>query len=158
MDNSVNPPHNDVLRLRDFAPDDQASVRALILTGLGEHWGWIDETRNPDLDDISAHYTGETFLVAHRGDTLIGTGALVAEGEATGRIVRMSVAAAERRAGIGTLILRELEARAVQRGFRLIVLETTATWGEVIAFYVRNGYRALGERDGDMHFEKVSVP
>lgn len=93
--------------------------------------------------------------MAYRGQTLIGTGALIREDEATGRIVRMSVAIAERRAGVGTLILRELEARAKQRGFRRIVLETTATWDEVIAFYVRNGYTTLGERDGDRHFEKL---
>jgi hypothetical protein len=33
-----------------FRPEDQAPVRTLILTRLGEHWGSIDAGLNPDLD------------------------------------------------------------------------------------------------------------
>ena len=35
--------------IRAFEPRDQAAARQLILAGLGEHFGWIDETCNPDL-------------------------------------------------------------------------------------------------------------
>jgi len=78
-------------------------VRRLILTGLGEHFGWIDETRNPDLDDIAAHYTerGHTFVVAEMHGEIVGAAALKTEDETTGRIVRMSVAQSHRRQGIG---------------------------------------------------------
>jgi ribosomal protein S18 acetylase RimI-like enzyme len=141
--------------IRDFQPVDQPAARTLILTGLGEHWGWIDETLNPDVDDIATNYAGETFLVAYDGDQLIGTGALIHEADGEARVMRMSVAAAARRQRIGSQILEALIERARQRGYSKIVLETTATWSEVIAFYRRHGFRELGERDGEMHFERL---
>ncbi|MGC8781077.1 MAG: hypothetical protein ACP5UQ_09455, partial [Anaerolineae bacterium] len=67
--------------IRPFAPTDQPAVRRLILEGLGEHFGVIDETLNPDIDDIAAHYTarGHVFLVAVADDEVIGSAALVIE-------------------------------------------------------------------------------
>src|SRR5262249_6135936 len=60
---TVEPDH---LIMRPFAPEDQQAAQALILAGLGEHFGWIDERRNPDLVDIAASYAppDSTFLVA----------------------------------------------------------------------------------------------
>lgn len=138
--------------IRPLAPGDAAAARALILGGLAEHWGYLDERLNPDLDDIAAHYAGALFLVAEVNGELIGTGALIAEGPATGRIVRMSVAREKRRHGIGRLLLDALLAAARQRGYRRIVLETTATWEDATAFYRRAGFRPVAERDGDLHF------
>ncbi|CAA9269377.1 MAG: hypothetical protein AVDCRST_MAG93-2561, partial [uncultured Chloroflexia bacterium] len=40
------------LAIRPFTPADQKAARDLVLDGLGEHFGWIDTSRNPDLDDI----------------------------------------------------------------------------------------------------------
>lgn len=42
----------------EFHPVDQEAVRSLILAGLGEHWGYIDEGLNPDLRDIASTYGG----------------------------------------------------------------------------------------------------
>ncbi|MBX3065815.1 MAG: GNAT family N-acetyltransferase [Anaerolineae bacterium] len=140
--------------IRPFTTGDQAEVRTLILAGLGEHWGWIDETKNPDVDHISAHYAGETFLIAQLGDQVVGTGALIHEQDGAARIVRMSVDKSLRRAGIGSRILRALIAAARQRGYQRIVLETTATWDDAIDFYKRHGFRVIGVWDGDMHFER----
>jgi hypothetical protein len=69
------------LRIRSFQARDQKTARQLILAGLGEHFGWIDETRNPDLDDIAANYVdrGSTSLVAEIDGKLVGTAALIAE-------------------------------------------------------------------------------
>lgn len=66
---------------RPFEPRDQDAVRRPILTGLGEHFGWIDETRNPDLDDITAHYTelGHIFVVAEINGELVGVTTLKTE-------------------------------------------------------------------------------
>src|SRR5690242_17481186 len=41
------------LVLRQFAPHDASAMRQLVLAGLGDHFGIIDETMNPDLDDIT---------------------------------------------------------------------------------------------------------
>jgi ribosomal protein S18 acetylase RimI-like enzyme len=138
--------------IRQLAPADAAQARALILEGLAEHWGTLDARLNPDLDDIPASYADGLFLVAEIGGVLAGTGALIPEEPGAGRIVRMSVAREKRRHGIGRLLLDALLAAARQRGYQRIVLETTATWDDAIAFYRRAGFRSVAERDGDLHF------
>lgn len=143
---------DDGVTIRPFRPEDQAAAKALILAGLVEHFGYLDPTKNPDLDDIAATYAGGTFLLAWRGDEIVGTGALVHEREGVARIVRMSVDAPVRRRGIGTQVLQALCEHARAAGYRQIVLETTSTWHEVVAFYRRNGFRLVGSWDGDTHF------
>jgi GNAT superfamily N-acetyltransferase len=138
--------------IRPFRYEDQAAARGLILDGLVEHWGFLDPSKNPDLDDIASTYAAGTFLVAWQGDELVGTGALVREAEGVARIVRMSVAVHVRRRGIGTLILEHLCGEAQAAGYAQIVLETTSTWEDAVAFYQRNGFRVIGSRDGDTHF------
>lgn len=143
---------NDVVVER-FAPSDQSVARALILAGLEEHWGVLDPSLNRDLDDIASSYANGVFLVARLNHQLIGAGALVPEAEDVGRIVRMSVARAHRRFGVGTRVLEKLLDQARSRGYRKIVLETTASWDDAISFYLRNGFRLVARRDGDTHFE-----
>jgi len=146
----------ETIEIRPFHPRYQTEVKQLILAGLADHWGTLDLSLNPDLNDIARSYASETFLVAFQGETVVGCGALVSEEGLAGygRIVRMSVNKANRRQRIGQQILRELEETAVQRQFHKLVLETTATWQEVVAFYQANGYRIIEHRDGDTHFEK----
>lgn len=138
--------------IRPFRPEDQAAAKDLILAGLAAHWGFLDPTRNPDLEDITSTYADATFLLAWQGDEVVGTGALVHEEEGVGRIVRMSVAAHLRRRGIGRLLLKRLCEQARAAGYRRLVLETTSTWEETIAFYERQGFQRVGVWDGDTHF------
>ncbi|MDT8304964.1 MAG: GNAT family N-acetyltransferase [Anaerolineae bacterium] len=138
--------------IRPLMPADAPAARALILEGLAEHWGTLDARLNSDLDDIPASYASGLFLVAEIGGALAGTGALIPEEPGVGRIVRMSVAREKRRQGIGRLLLAALLAAARERGYQRIVLETTATWEDAIAFYRRAGFGPVGERDGDLHF------
>lgn len=146
----------EAIEIRPFHPHHQAATKQLILAGLADHWGTLDHSLNPDLNDITRSYAGETFLVAVQAGEIVGCGALVKEEglEGYGRIVRMSVNKAKRRQGIGQRILRELEETAVRRQFHKIVLETTSTWQEVVAFYLANGYHIVDHREGDTHFEK----
>ena len=145
------------ITLHDFQPTDQTAVKDLILAGLVEHWGTLDPSKNPDLDDISCSYAGAVFLVAHCQGQIIGTGALVPRQDGTAEVVRMSVAQDWRRRGIGRTILHALVERARQSGFQRIILETTATWQEVIAFYLRLGFRITHYKDGDVYFELTLV-
>lgn len=138
--------------IRTFRPEDQEAARALILRGLAERWGELDETMNPDLDNIARHYTDGVFLVAVSAGQIVASGALIPESEGVGRIVRMSVARSRRRQGLGRRMLYALCERARAVGYRQLVLETTATWADAIAFYRAHGFRPLGERAGDMHF------
>jgi ribosomal protein S18 acetylase RimI-like enzyme len=90
------------------------------------------------------------------GEEIIGCGALIKEEGMAGygRVVRMSVKKENRRQGLGQLILHHLQIAAKQRQFHKIVLETTQTWAEVVAFYQANGFHIVGRKNGDTHFEK----
>lgn len=148
-------PSPDSLTLLPFQPADQPAVKALILAGLAGHWGVLDPHKNPDLDDIAASYKDAYFLVARLEGEIVGTGALLPRAAETAEVVRMSVAAGMRRQGIGRRILEALCAEAEARGFRRVILETTATWSEVIAFYQAFGFRITHYQDGDVYFELV---
>ena len=41
------------IRISEFEPSDQAAARRLILDGLAERWGVLDESLNPDLNEIT---------------------------------------------------------------------------------------------------------
>ena len=142
--------------LREFAKSDQADVQSLILAGLGEHWGSIDSSLNPDLEDIAASYAAGFVVVAELAGVIIGSGMLVPHADGTAEVVRMSVASGARRIGVGRLILDELRRRAIETGIRRLVLETTAAWDGVVAFYKNYGFSLTHIQDSpfgpDAHF------
>ena len=135
-----------------FQPENQAAVKDLVLAGLTGHWGTLDPDKNPDLNDIQETYASAIFLVAWHQNRIVGTGALIPGPDHTAEIVRMSVAAEMRRKGIGRMILQELCASARSGGVRRLVLETTDTWHEVIAFYQRFGFQITHYSNGDVYF------
>jgi len=136
------------LLIEPFSSADQQQVKRLILAGLAEHWGFVDESMNRDLDDIAASYHNGVFLVGKVDGVVVGTGALIPRSRGVGEIIRMSVTKEIRRTGIGRRILGELIARASQLGLKRIVLETTAAWREVVAFYVANDFTITHATEG----------
>lgn len=147
----------DQVTIRRFDVADQDAAKQLVVEGLGERWGWIDPTLNPDLNDIAGTYAGGVFLVGYWGDTLVATGALLPETTPEGidalRVVRMSVRADLRGQGIGRRMLDALLDYAREQGCTLVVLETTSTWTDAVRFYRRNGFQRVEERDGDTHMQ-----
>ncbi len=144
------------MRIRPFHPQDQTAVKTLILAGLVEHWGTLDPTLNPDLNDIARSYANSTFLVVILNEEIVATGALIleeTEGISTGRIVRMSTNKRHRRQGVGYKLLDALCKAAKDTGYELIVCETTSTWQNVITFYLNYGFEIIGEWGGDTHFQ-----
>ncbi|MCL0056989.1 GNAT family N-acetyltransferase [Dehalococcoidia bacterium] len=99
-----------VLDIRPVDETTQEHARVLILSGLGERFGYIDEMLNQDLNDIVANYVEKAhiFLIGTIGNEIVCTGALVQEDQSTGRVVRMSVAKEYRRRGFGTAMLQRL--------------------------------------------------
>src|SRR5262245_37794287 len=95
-----------MLSLRLFRQSDQTAARALIEEGLGEHFGFVDRSANPDLIDIATFYARppSAFFVAEIDATLVGTTGLIVE-RARGRLVRVAVAAEHRRSGIAAALL-----------------------------------------------------
>src|SRR5262245_42822366 len=129
------------LRLRDFAKADQEQVRTLVLAGLAGHWGSVDEGLNPDLHDIAESYGAGRTVVVESHDRIIGTGTVLPRTADAAEIVRMSVDAAERRQGVGRWIVAALLDTARCWGKTRVVLETSAHWDEVVAFYVACGFQ-----------------
>ena len=135
-----------------FKQEYQAQAKKLVLAGLEEHWGVLDISKNPDLEDIGTSYINGLFLIALRDNEVVGTGAIVPRLNNTGEIVRMSVAIHLRRNGIGKMLLDELCNHAKKTGYTKIILETTETWQEVIEFYKNYGFQITHYRDGDVYF------
>jgi ribosomal protein S18 acetylase RimI-like enzyme len=137
------------MRIRPFAPADQAAARTLILEGLREHWGWLDPSLNPDLDAITASYTtpGHVFIVAEIERLLVGTGALKIDGD-IGQIVRVSVSPQCRRCGIGRALIAALLKIARTRGLTRVWMETNDDWRDAIGLYLQCGFQEYDHRDG----------
>ncbi len=134
----------DDVRLRSFQPADQAVVRALILAGLGSRFGTVDESLNPDVDDIQGFYVqaGETVLVAEHGGRLVGSGVLHRENgsDRVGRIVRVSVADFMQGRGLGKRISQALLEAARVRQFQQVLVETNADWTSALRLYQGLGF------------------
>lgn len=95
-----------------------------------------------DLAALSAPQI--TFVTAHRGEALLGCGALKALDEAHGELKSMRTAAAHLRQGAGAAILEHLLALARARGYRRVSLETGsgAPFEAALALYRRYGFTA----------------
>ena len=144
------------ITLRPFGPADQDAVRRLVLAGLVEHWGRLDETKNPDLRDMQQTYVaaGHTVLVAEAAEpagSIVGTGTLVIETPTRGRIVRMSVDASLRRQGLGRRMVAALLDAARSRGLREVVVETTHDWHEAVGLYGSCGFEEYDRDPEDVH-------
>jgi ribosomal protein S18 acetylase RimI-like enzyme len=137
------------MRIRPFASTDQTAARALILEGLREHWGWLDPTLNPDLENITASYItpGHVFLIAEIGHVLAGTGALKIDGDDC-QVVRVSVSPQCRRRGIGRALVAALLEAARARGLVRVWMETNDDWNDAISLYRHCGFREYDRREG----------
>jgi N-acetylglutamate synthase-like GNAT family acetyltransferase len=127
--------------IRPFVPRDQLECRQTILNGLAEHFGFIDESRNPDLNDIEKSYlaAGNDFYVAECDGRIVGTvGLLFEPGRA--RIVRMSVAKSHRKQGVATALLDKCIAVAKDRELPEIVAFTEPHWSNAVGFYHAYGF------------------
>ncbi len=143
------------LEIRDFAREDQAAVRSLILEGLRGHFGdAFDASFNGDLDDIAASYVARgCFLIATIEGAIVGTGALVLEDAESARVVRMSTAAPHRRTGVGSAVLTALVKRARDAACERVALATNTGWADAIAFYQAFGFTETVRSDAGVSFE-----
>lgn len=92
-----------------------------------------------------------TFLVAFRGGAPVGCGALRTVGDGAGEIKRMYVVPAARGSGLGSALLRALEAEARALGLGRVVLETGHRQPEALRLYQAAGFvstDAFGEYVG----------
>jgi ribosomal protein S18 acetylase RimI-like enzyme len=83
------------------------------------------------------------FVVASSDGQPVGCGGVQQLTATTGEIKRMWVHPACRGAGLGTRLLRHLEAEAVELGYQAVRLDTNGTLTEAIALYERAGHRRI---------------
>ncbi len=140
---------------RPFSPADQTAAKALILDGLEEHWGELDLTLNPDLNDIQANYINSSgaFIIVEDAGKIVGTGGLLPENDTAIRIVRVSVHKHYRRMGMGQTITACLVDLAHQSRYTKVLVETTDTWKPAIQLYKSFGFVEVDRYDGDVHME-----
>lgn len=137
------------MTMENLTAATQSEVRALILEGLAEHWGDLDESLNADLNDmLSTYAAGRTLVVRNAEGTIVGTGTIRPVPDERAEIVRMSVGRDARRLGVGAMIVEELVATARTWNCVAVVLETTTAWTEVVAFYESCGFVVTGTVGG----------
>lgn len=142
-----------MLRIRHFVKTDQYTCRNLILDGLAEHFGVIDQTLNPDLNDIGRSYLdrGHRFLVAEELGVIVGTAALLLDNNNHPRIVRMSVAKTARRKGVASALLNDLIKEAARIDADAIEAHAEPDWTDAVGFYLMSGFQKVGEDAVDIH-------
>jgi predicted GNAT family N-acyltransferase len=121
-------------------PADTAALRAEAYAL--RHRVFVEEQKVPEELERDALDAEAFHAVALDGPRCVGTGRLVRQGSGVGRVGRMAVDAAHRRAGVGARVLEALEARARAEGLAEIELHAQCY---VEAFYRRHGYAAAGD-------------
>lgn len=86
---------------------------------------------------------GSVFFIAHLGDKPLGCGALRPLDLQTGEIKRMYVRPEGRRRGLARRLLRELEQRARDLGYRALRLETGIRQPEAQRLYESMGFERI---------------
>lgn len=100
--------------------------------------GDYEPGEKPSADDITAF-----FVARDDAGVPLGCGALRSLGGPVVEIKRMYVRPHARGRGVGAAILEALEHEAVERGFRVVRLETGPLQPEAFALYSRAGYREI---------------
>ena len=116
---------------------------------------WVEGVPHEDLDAVTETYldSGGEFLVGTVEGDIVAMGAFrPADGgiagffdslrEPTAEIKRMRVDSALQRRGYGSELYAELEARARDRGFAELILDTGVEQDGARRFYERRGFEA----------------
>ena len=85
-----------------------------------------------------------SFFVVRRGGEAVGCGGFVADSKTEGELKRIFVAETARRAGLGCLLLTNLERAALDRSIQIMRLETGIKAVEAVSLYRRFGYIERG--------------
>lgn len=118
---------------------------------------FIEEQHVPEGIERDAEDAKAYHVLAIQAGHAIGTGRLVmlpsgphGEPGTWAQIGRMAVLKAGRKAGVGSMLLTELENEARRRGVTAIVLHAQSY---ALGFYEKHGYRSVGEP-----FDEAGIP
>ena len=82
-------------------------------------------------------------IVAYKGDTPVGCGAIKEYSPGTMEVKRMYTTPENRGKGVASKILRELERWAFELSYEKCILETGKKQPEAIALYKKKGYQVI---------------
>ncbi len=138
------------MHLRAVDPADPVAVEA-----VGHYFAELDRRFPTGFDPGEGAHDAESmapgagvFVVATSDGSPVACGGVQRIGPGVGEIKRMWVDPEWRGAGLGSRMLRHLEAEAARLGHDRVVLDTNGTLLEAIAMYERAGYRHI-ERYND---------
>jgi putative acetyltransferase len=121
-----------------FDSPEAAELLAELRSELDDRYGAdVEPGEKPSAADVAV------FVVARDDRRALGCGALRSLGEPVVEIKRMYVRPEARGRGIGAALLHALEREAIERGFRVVRLETGPMQPEAISLYARAGYREI---------------
>jgi DNA-binding MarR family transcriptional regulator/GNAT superfamily N-acetyltransferase len=144
------------IHLRETDPTDPLAREA-----VGRYFAEIDRRFPHGFDPGQPDHAG-TFLLATSAGEPVAYGGVQRISEATGEVKRMWVHDDWRGAGLGSRMLRELEALARRLGHTRLVLDTNRTLTEALELYERAGYREIERYNDNPYaeawFEKSLTP
>jgi len=126
-----------MLFIRPYSEEDEPAVAKLWRQAFPDAPAW-----NRPENDIHRKLAvqRELFFVALLGDELVGTAMAGYDGH-RGWVYYVAVSPAHRRQGIGTQLMRRVEAELAQIGCPKLNLQVRATNTQVVAFYRKLGYQ-----------------
>lgn len=103
---------------------------------------------NNDFANIEGMYlsNGGEFLVGFLDADLVAMGALRKISDDTAEVKRMRVHPDHWRRGYGQTIFERLQARAIELGYKILILDTLAQQNAAQRLYLKNGFRQTGRR------------
>ena len=147
---------NPAVTIRSFRSEDAEAVRALFARGqldFAEGTPFEQEVREyvrrslaADLSDIPANYLdppGSHFWVAERSGEILGTVGVQKTDATEAELRRMSVAAGNRRRGIGRRLLETVEDFCRREGYSRVALSTVIHLEPAVKMYLDSGYRPV---------------
>lgn len=157
-----------MLRFRLAEPEDVVDIVALVNSayrGDGSRRGWTTEAdllggQRTDAREVGPQVTGpgSVMLLCHRGSELIGCVHLQ-RGEGRAYLGMLAVRPHLQGAGVGKHFMEAAE-RFIREQWRLGLVEMTviSTRDELIAYYLRRGYRLTGEKRPFPRDERFGLP
>ena len=146
-----------MITVHDWRPEWRHHFERLNLDWLERYFSVEDIDRRV-LGDPQRHILapgGHVFFAAD-GERVIGTGALLHEGEGVYEVSKMAVEPAEQGRGVGRRLLQALIARYRSLGGTTLFLESNRKLAPAIHLYEAMGFRDRG-RKPDSHYARSDI-
>lgn len=135
------------MHLIRYRPEFQAPMLTLHRSAIeGFVLGMTRQQDEADLLAVEDVYlrSGGEFLLGFLGPRLVAMGGFKRLSHDLAELRRMRIARELQGQGYGTLLLRELERRALQSGIRTLCLDTARRRPLTLEFYRKHGYQQTG--------------